>query len=116
MVFLFQRKLDPTNLVRRELKKIYGINTFLSNQICDQLGFHVGLTIGNLSLDQIEKLSRILQYYYLTEGDLKKQLQDNFQRFIQIGCYRGFRVTQRLPLRGQRTHTNARTAKRILKV
>jgi ribosomal protein S13 len=49
-----------------------GFNTFLSNQICDQLGFHVGLTIGNLSLDQIEKLSRILQYYYLTEGDLKK--------------------------------------------
>lgn len=46
MVFLFQRKLDETNLVRRELKKIYGINTFLSNQICDQLGFHVGLTVG----------------------------------------------------------------------
>lgn len=76
---------------------------------------HTTVTVGALSLDQTEKLGRILQYYYLTEHDLKKQVQGNFQRFIQIGCYRGFRVTQRLPLRGQRTHTNAKTAKRILR-
>ena len=115
MVFLFQKKLDPTNRIRKELKKIYGINSFLANQICDQLGFHMNLTVGELSVDQTEKLGRILQYYYLTENDLKKQIQGNFQRFIQIGCYKGFRVTQHLPLRGQRTHTNAKTAKRILR-
>ena len=115
MVFLFQKKLDPTNRIRKELKKIYGINSFLANQICDQLGFHMNLTVGELSVDQTEKLGRILQYYYLTENDLKKQIQGNFQRFIQIGCYKGFRVTQHLQLRGQRTHTNAKTAKRILR-
>lgn len=115
MVFLFQKKLTPTNLVRKELKKIYGIHAFLANQICDQLGFHTNLQVKDLSVDQIDKLSRILQYYYLTETDLKKQVQMNLQRFIQIGCYKGFRVTQHLPLRGQRTHTNAKTAKRILR-
>lgn len=113
MVFLFQKKLEPANLIRRELCKIYGIHSFLAHQVCDQLGFHNGLRVRDLSVDQTEKLGRILQYYYLTEAELKKETHQNFQRFIQIGCYKGFRVIQHLPLRGQRTHTNARTAKKI---
>ena len=52
------------------MKKIYGINSFLANQICDQLGFHMNLTVGELSVDQTEKMGRILQYYYLTENEL----------------------------------------------
>jgi len=112
MVFLFQKKLEEKKLVRRELVKIYGLNSFLSNQICDQLGFHQNLRVCDLSLDQKDKLERIVTYYYVTESDLKKQVEKSFQRFLEIGCYKGFRVTQRLPVRGQRTRTNAKTAKK----
>ena len=52
---------------------------------------------------------------YLTENELKKQVKGNFERFIQIGCYKGLRVTQHLPLRGQRTHTNAKSAKKLVR-
>ena len=48
MVFLFQKKREPTNRIRKELKKIYGITSFLENQICDKLGFHMNLTVGEL--------------------------------------------------------------------
>ena len=115
MVFLLQKKMNSSCLVRKELKKIYGINSILANQICDQLGFQTNLQVGNLSVEQIDKLSRIVQYYYLTENELKKQVKGNFARFIQIGCYKGLRVTQHLPLRGQRTHTNAKSAKKLVR-
>jgi len=107
--------LPPTHRLRRALRTIYGIGGFLADQICDQLGFPSGLTVGELSLEQKDRLGRILQYYYVTEAELRKQTADAWTRCIQIGCYRGIRVTQRLPLRGQRTHTNARTARKLVR-
>ena len=92
---------------------------------------HVFLHI-NPSLERKEKIKPVLSEFdrvetllalkgvnnvssYQTENELKKQVKGNFERFIQIGCYKGLRVTHHLPLRGQRTHTNAKSAKKLVR-
>ena len=93
------------------LTYIYGIGRKLSNQIIEKLSLSKDMRARELTEDQIAKLNAILASDYIVEGDLRRQVQNNIKRLIGIHCYRGLRHRLGLPVRGQRTRTNARTRK-----
>lgn len=93
------------------LTYIYGIGRARSNEILAKLGLDPNMRAHKLSEDDIAKLNAILQSEYVVEGDLRRQVQNNIKRLISIHSYRGMRHRLGLPVRGQRTRTNARTRK-----
>jgi small subunit ribosomal protein S13 len=93
------------------LTYIYGVGRCLSNEIIEKLGLNPNMRAHNLSEDDIAKINAILQSEYVVEGDLRRQIQNNIKRLISIHSYRGMRHRLGLPVRGQRTRTNARTRK-----
>ena len=93
------------------LMYLYGIGRKLSNDICDKLGLNRNMRAHNLSEDDIAKINALLTESYVVEGDLRRQVQGNIKRLIGIHCCRGMRHRLGLPVRGQRTRTNARTRK-----
>lgn len=93
------------------LTYIYGIGRTLSNQICEKLRLDKNMRARNLTEDQIAQINSVLQKDYMVEGDLRRQVQGNIKRLVGINCYRGTRHRVGLPVRGQRTRTNARTRK-----
>jgi small subunit ribosomal protein S13 len=93
------------------LTYLYGIGRKLSNQIIEKLGLNKDMRARDLNEDDIARINAILQSEYLVEGDLRRQVQNNIKRLIGIHCYRGIRHRLGLPVRGQRTRTNARTRK-----
>ncbi len=113
MVYIYNTNLKNDKKVRRALCEIYGLGKTLSNQICDQLGFSENYKIKSLTNFQIQQLSQIITQNFLIGGEKRRDVRNNLKRLISIGCYRGFRHNIGLPVQGQRTHTNARTAKRI---
>lgn len=93
------------------LTYIFGVGRKLSNQIIEKLGLNKDMRARELTEDDIAKLNAVLQSEYVVEGDLRRQVQNNIKRLIGIHCYRGIRHRSGLPVRGQRTRTNARTRK-----
>jgi small subunit ribosomal protein S13 len=93
------------------LTYLYGIGRTLSNQIIEKLNLDKDMRAQNLTEDDIAKINAVLQADYVVEGDLRRQIQNNIKRLIGINCYRGMRHRLGLPVRGQRTRTNARTRK-----
>ena len=93
------------------LMYIYGIGRRLSNEICAKLGLNPDVRAHNLTEDEIAKINGLLTSQYMVEGDLRRQIQNNIKRLVSIHCYRGTRHRLGLPVRGQRTRTNARTRK-----
>ncbi len=93
------------------LTYLFGIGRRLSNQIIAKLGLSKDMRARELTEDQIAQLSAVLQSEYMVEGDLRRQVQNNIKRLVGIHCYRGMRHRLSLPVRGQRTRTNARTRK-----
>ncbi len=93
------------------LTYIYGVGRKLSNDIIEKLGLDRNMRAHKLSEEDIAKLNAILQSQYVVEGDLRRQVQGNIKRLISIHSYRGLRHRLGLPVRGQRTRTNARTRK-----
>lgn len=93
------------------LTYIFGIGKKLAEQICEQLGLDENMQAGDLSQQDIVRLNQTIQNDYTAEGDLRRQVQGNIKRLISINCYRGLRHRSKLPVRGQRTSTNARTRK-----
>lgn len=93
------------------LTYIYGVGRKLSNQIIEKLGLNKDMRAKELNEDMVARLNAILQSEYIVEGDLRRQVQNNIKRLIGIHCYRGIRHRVGLPVRGQRTRTNARTRK-----
>jgi small subunit ribosomal protein S13 len=93
------------------LTYIYGIGRRLSNQIIKQLGLNPDMKARNLTDDDIARINATLQSEYTVEGDLRRQVQNNIKRLINIHSYRGMRHRLGLPVRGQRTRTNSRTRK-----
>lgn len=112
MAYIVHTYLAPTLRVRKALTSLFGIGTFRAHQICDQLGFRETKRIGDLSSSHIAVLTRILTHSYFTESELRRAIGEDVKRLISIASYRGFRHVQRLPLRGQRTRTNSRSARR----
>lgn len=93
------------------LTYIYGVGRKLSNEIIAKLGLNPDMRATGLTEDNIAKINAVLQSEYLVEGDLRRQVQNNIKRLISIHSYRGLRHRVGLPVRGQRTSTNARTRK-----
>ncbi len=92
------------------LTSIYGIGRTTSRQICEQAGVKTDAKIKDLTEEELEKL-RTQIAKITVEGDLRRQVSMNIKRLIDLGCYRGQRHRKGLPVRGQRTKTNARTRK-----
>lgn len=115
MVYIFESKIPDEKSVLFALTYIYGINNSTALVICKKLGFVKNFKVKNLSSEQINKIIKILESLNLSLGsNLKKLKQVNLKKLISIKSYRGLRKTYGLPVRGQRTHTNARTARKRL--
>ena len=93
------------------LTYIYGIGTSRSRKILDAARVDANKKTGDLTEEEATRLRRVIEDQGRIEGDLRKELQINIKRLMDIGCYRGLRHRRGLPTRGQRTHTNARTRK-----
>ena len=93
------------------LTYIYGIGLSSSHEIMAKLKLNPDMLAGKLTSDDISKLTNLIQSEYVVEGDLRRQVQNNIKRLVSIHCYRGMRHRLGLPVRGQRTRTNARTRK-----
>jgi len=93
------------------LTYIYGIGRTLSNKILAEAGINPDKRTNALSDEEIAKIRDIIENSYKVEGDLRKEVSINIKRLMDIGCYRGLRHRKGLPVRGQRTRTNARTRK-----
>jgi small subunit ribosomal protein S13 len=93
------------------LTYIYGIGDSLAVEIVNKLNLDPNMKAGKLTEEDIARINSILQTEYVVEGDLRRQVQNNIKRLIAIHCYRGQRHRIGLPVRGQRTRSNARTRK-----
>ena len=97
--------------VETALTYIYGIGNTRSNKILTQAGIEPSVRVKDLSEEEVSRIARILDAEGGVEGDLRKEIAMNIKRLMEIGSYRGGRHRRNLPVRGQRTHTNARTRK-----
>lgn len=91
------------------LTYIYGIGRNLSNEILEKAGIDPGKKVQDLTESEIAALREVIDREYRVEGDLRREVQSNIRRLVDIGCYRGLRHRRNLPVHGQRTRTNART-------
>jgi small subunit ribosomal protein S13 len=104
-------ELPTVKRVEIGLTYIYGIGRTRAIQILGKAGVEEGIKVKDLSEDEVLRIQRVIQDEGGVEGDLRKEVAMNIKRLIEIGCYRGIRHRRGLPVRGQRTHTNARGRK-----
>lgn len=93
------------------LRSIYGIGPVKAREICEKLGIPDERRVRELTDNDILKIRELIDSTYKVEGDLRRETSMNIKRLLDLGCYRGLRHRKGLPVRGQRTHTNARTRK-----
>jgi small subunit ribosomal protein S13 len=93
------------------LQYIYGVGPKVAKDVCAKVGFDPHIRAKDLTEDQLSKIAILLDTDYVIEGQLRRQVTQNIARLRDIGCYRGMRHRRGLPVRGQRTKTNARTRK-----
>lgn len=102
----------PTNKrVEVALTYIFGIGRTAANDICKKAGIPSLKRVHDLTEETIAKVRQIIDTEHKVEGELRSEIAMNVKRLVDLGCYRGLRHRKRLPLRGQRTHSNARTRK-----
>jgi small subunit ribosomal protein S13 len=102
----------PTNKrVVISLRYIYGIGPTNAQEICTRLGIGAERRVNQLSDDEVLRIRELIDREFRVEGDLRREVSMNIKRLMDLGCYRGLRHRRGLPVRGQRTHTNARTRK-----
>ena len=93
------------------LTYIYGIGSTSSKKICEEANLISERRVADLSDEEVTRIREIIDRDYIVEGDLRRDNAVNLKRLVDLGCYRGLRHRKGLPVRGQRTHTNARTRK-----
>ncbi|QQS45242.1 MAG: 30S ribosomal protein S13 [Acidobacteriota bacterium] len=103
--------LPPQKRAQIGLTYIYGIGRSRATSILNQAQVDIHKKIRDLSEDELNRIRTLVDQTGMIEGDLRKQIQLDIKRLMDIGCYRGLRHRRGLPVRGQRTHTNARTRK-----
>lgn len=97
--------------VEAGLQSIFGIGETRSKEVLAKTGINPDIRVRDLTDEQVSLLSTVIQTNYKVEGDLRREVSGNIKRLMDINCYRGTRHKRNLPVRGQRTHTNARTRK-----
>jgi small subunit ribosomal protein S13 len=103
--------IPPNKRLEIALTYIYGVGNTTSRKVCDALKLDRGVRARDLTEEQLASLANYLQKEYPVEGTLRRQVAASIGRLRDIGCYRGMRHRRGLPVRGQRTRTNARTRK-----
>ena len=103
--------LPPHKRAEIGLKYIYGIGRSRSKTILDAANVDIHTKIRDLTEEELNRIRAVIDQHGEVEGDLRKRIQLDIKRLMDIGCYRGLRHRRGLPVRGQRTHTNARTRK-----
>jgi small subunit ribosomal protein S13 len=93
------------------LTYIHGIGRTKAQEICDKIAIPAERRVHQLTDDEVLRIRELIDREYRVEGDLRRQVAMNIKRLMDLGCYRGLRHRKGLPVRGQRTHTNARTRK-----
>jgi small subunit ribosomal protein S13 len=93
------------------LQYIHGIGPKYAQEICDKVGVPAERRVNELSDAEVLQVREAIDRDYMVEGDLRREVAMNIKRLMDLGCYRGLRHRRNLPVRGQRTHTNARTRK-----
>ena len=93
------------------LRYIHGIGPKKAKEIITQLGIDPARRVNDLTESEVIQIREVIDRDYLVEGDLRREVAMNIKRLMDLGCYRGLRHRKSLPVRGQRTHTNARTRK-----
>ena len=102
----------PTNKrVIVALQYIHGIGRTKAHEIMEKVGLPESRRVSQLTDQEVLHIREVIDRDYLVEGDLRREVQLNIKRLMDLGCYRGLRHRRGLPVRGQRTHTNARTRK-----
>ena len=103
--------IPTSKLVVIGLTYIYGIGRKKAEEICTQVGIPANKRVSDLTDEETLKIRELIDNSYHVEGDLRREVSLNIKRLMDLGCYRGLRHRKGLPVRGQRTHTNARTRK-----
>jgi small subunit ribosomal protein S13 len=103
--------LPPNKPAEVGLTYIYGIGRSRASSIHNESAVNLNTRVKDLNEDELSRIRAILEAQGEIEGDLRKRMQMDIKRLMDIGCYRGLRHRRSLPVRGQRTHTNARTRK-----
>ena len=111
MARIFGVDLPREKRVEIGLTYISGIGRTTATKLCAETGVDPATRVKDLTEDEVTKLRDAIDGKYLVEGDLRRETSQNIKRLMDIGCYRGLRHRKGLPVRGQRTHTNARTRK-----
>ena len=103
--------LPRTKRVEVGLTYIFGIGPARASGVLEASGVSPDIRVKDLTEDDVRQISRVIEEQGRVEGDLRKEISMNIKRLMEIGCYRGLRHRRNLPVRGQRTSTNARTRK-----
>jgi small subunit ribosomal protein S13 len=103
--------LPPNKRAEVGLTYIYGIGRARASSVLKEAGVNLDTRVKDLNEDELSRIRAVLEAQGEIEGDLRKRIQMDIKRLMDIGCYRGLRHRRSLPVRGQRTHTNARTRK-----
>lgn len=103
--------LPKNERIEIALTRLFGIGRSLSNKILRETGVNPDMRVKDLKDDDIVKIRTTIERDYRVEGELRREISTNIKRLIDMGCYRGIRHKLGLPVRGQRTRTNARTRK-----
>jgi len=93
------------------LQYIHGIGPRFAKQICETVGIPAERRVSQLTDAEVLQIRETIDRDFIVEGDLRREVSQNIKRLMDLGCYRGLRHRKGLPVRGQRTHTNARTRK-----
>jgi small subunit ribosomal protein S13 len=93
------------------LQYIHGIGPRFASEICQKVGIPAERRVSQLTDAEVLQIRETIDRDYVVEGDLRREVGNNIKRLMDLGCYRGLRHRKGLPVRGQRTHTNARTRK-----
>ena len=102
----------PTNKkIHIALTYIFGIGSKIALDICNKASIDKTKRVNELKDDEVNKIRELVDSNYSVEGDLRRKISMDIKRLTDLGCYRGMRHRKKLPVRGQRTHTNARTRK-----
>lgn len=114
MLYILKKNLRQFKKIRHEIQQIKGFGPFITNQLCDRLGINPLLTVRKLRFPQKKRLLEKVKKHYIYGSRLHRLVSKDIKRLIVICSFKGFRHQNRLPVRGQRTHTNASTVKKIL--
>ena len=97
--------------IETALTYIFGVGRTVAREVLEKAGVGSSIRTDDLTDDHVKAIRQVLESEYRVEGDLRRDVQTSIKRMMDLGCYRGLRHRKGLPVRGQRTHTNARTRK-----